>query len=254
MKICVINLPSSSERRSSIQQQLDPLGVEYSILPAVKGSAGLQYFEKYDETQYQINTGRVATAGEIGCYASHLLLWNLSVEANEPILILEDDAEVQQNFLDCLLLADRLIDEHGLIRFQFDGSPPKGKTQPLATYGKHRLQRYVKYPFGALAYAVSPAAAQRLIARSRTLNGAVDHIIKRYWEHGQTLFGLSPAPVVGGPLIFESTIHGRKREKPSAKLRFARWFSKTESFVRRARFNVSQSLRPVNSERPTDHS
>ncbi|AZP49580.1 glycosyltransferase family 25 protein [Rahnella aquatilis] len=89
MKIFVINLARSIERRASIEKQLSSLNLDYEIIEAVDGSQ-LSYEEILQKTRvlnYAIG------CGEIGCALSHINIYKKIVAQNIPqALILEDDA------------------------------------------------------------------------------------------------------------------------------------------------------------------
>ena len=42
------------------------------------------------------------TPGELGCFASHYLLWEKCLELNEPIVVIEDDAQLEECFDDSM--------------------------------------------------------------------------------------------------------------------------------------------------------
>jgi hypothetical protein len=74
------------------------------------------------------------------------------------------------------------------------------------------------------------------------LAGPVDVFIKKFWEHGQPLFALSPSCVNGGTLSAASTIKHRDKGATDARLRAARTLTKLEDLIRRARFNRSYEM------------
>ncbi len=49
---------------------------------------------------HYIGTG--LTLPELGCYLSHYLLWKECVKTNQPVVILEDDAALESNFMQAL--------------------------------------------------------------------------------------------------------------------------------------------------------
>lgn len=93
IKIFVVNLKSSTERRKAMEQQLQKYQLPFEIFDAVKGTALaekeiLQYFDKeyYDSRPFYY------TAGMIGCTLSHYFLYQKIVKEKVDIaLILEDD-------------------------------------------------------------------------------------------------------------------------------------------------------------------
>lgn len=60
--------------------------------------------------------------GELGCYASHYLMWQKCVEINEPIIILEDDIKISP------MLVEYLADiKHEVSSFGFCACKPHTK-------------------------------------------------------------------------------------------------------------------------------
>jgi len=238
MKIYVINLRRSADRRSSIRAQLDPLGVDYQFFNAISGDRGYEHFEAYDDQQFLLNMGREARVGEIGSYASHRSLWKRCVSDGEPIVIMEDDAEIQTNFLDALGEVERLIPVYGFIRMESDGPNRNARPVPVERAGHFTLYYYQRCPYGALCYAMSPGAAASFVDKSRVLTGSVDWFIRRAWEHGQPLFAMSPYSVQGSALRELPTISERGKGSYGIGLRARRQLNKLKGRIGRARFNA----------------
>ncbi|OPG20343.1 lipopolysaccharide biosynthesis protein, partial [Helicobacter pylori] len=51
---------------------------------------------------YHFYVGDGLTLPELGCYLSHYLLWKECVKLNQPVVILEDDARLESNFMQAL--------------------------------------------------------------------------------------------------------------------------------------------------------
>ncbi|MFB6324673.1 glycosyltransferase family 25 protein [Pantoea deleyi] len=89
MKIFIINLARSVERRKSMAQQLSALNLNYEFIDAIDG-------KKLTHDEILQNTKPISyavTCGEIGCSLSHIKIYKKIKSENIPIaLILEDDA------------------------------------------------------------------------------------------------------------------------------------------------------------------
>ncbi|HSC15888.1 MAG TPA: glycosyltransferase family 25 protein [Gammaproteobacteria bacterium] len=238
MRVYVINLETSVERRARLGQLLDALGVEHEFFRAVDGRTGAAAFEACDVRQYQLNTGRTPSDGEVGCYASHLRLWQHCAATNEPLVVMEDDAEPQPPFAAALDVARGLIARYGFLRFEYDGPGQPARTRPIETVGAFTAHYFVKYPYGAMCYALSPPVARAFVAASRELRAPVDQFIKRCWEHGQPLYGLLPYTVREGPLAAASTIRARTKEALPPSLRARRLLHKISTRFQRIAFNL----------------
>lgn len=89
IKIFVINLARSTERRASMHQQLSSLNLDYEIVEAVDGSQ-LTYTEIMRETK---PLNYALSCGEVGCALSHINIYRKIASEGIPMaLILEDDA------------------------------------------------------------------------------------------------------------------------------------------------------------------
>jgi glycosyl transferase, family 25 len=237
MRVHVINLAQSAERRAALEQRLAMLDIDYEICRAVEGRMGYATFEACDSWEYRLNTGRAPSDGEVGCYASHLLLWQACAASGKPFVIMEDDAEPLPTFAAAVAATRGLIERYGFVRLEYDGPTQPARTRPIATAGPFELHYFVKYPYGAMCYALSPAVARAFVAASRRLRAPVDLFIKRCWEHGQPLYGLLPYSVREGAHAADSTIRSRQKESLPAAVRAQRLLHKVGTGIQRAAFN-----------------
>jgi glycosyl transferase family 25 len=237
MRVHVINLERSAERREAIAKRLDALGVDYRLVRAVEGRAGYSAFESCNLVEYRLNTGRAPTDGEVGCYASHLALWRLCAATDEPLVVLEDDAEPLPTFAAALEAARPLIARYGFLRLEYDGPGRPARTKPIETAGDFTTHYFIKYPYGAMCYALSPHVARAFVAASRDLRAPVDLFIKRCWEHGQPLYGLLPYSVRESRHAADTTIRARRKEPLPLGLRVWRALHKVHARFQRTVFN-----------------
>ncbi len=237
MQIFVINLSSDIGRRENAKKQLDKNHLQFAFFKALTAEHGFSdYFSAYDEHQYILNTGRKATKGEIGCYASHLALWKTCVDLNKPIMIMEDDFLLKENFVDACCESEKLIPDYGFIRLQ---SERIGKGVLVKNSGEFSLLYYTKMPHCLMCYAISPAVAKVFISASDTLTAPVDVMIKKTWEHKQRLYGLSPYTVVTDNISTVSNIPGRVKHKKSFKMQLLRLGTKIKWAIKRRLFNYN---------------
>ncbi|MFT7402072.1 MAG: glycosyl transferase family 25, partial [Hydrogenophaga sp.] len=104
LKVVLINLPHSNERRQAMQQRLAELGLAYTLFAAVNGRAEqARLFEAVDVPAFQRHVGRDVLPGEIGCYFSHITVWQQFIDSGEDVLlVLEDDVVFGSDFIDAL--------------------------------------------------------------------------------------------------------------------------------------------------------
>ncbi len=131
------------------------------IFPGVRKEESLEFFLERGLT-FTAAPGHEETfdiSAEMGCFASHYLLWKKCVELDEPIMILEDDVEF------CAPVLPLRFKE--IIHL---GKPfPQGNKKIMAAVPNKYQEVY--YPFehllGTYAYAVTPLGAQKLISTTR---------------------------------------------------------------------------------------
>jgi len=244
VRIFVISLKTATARRTAVSEQLDALGLSYQFFDAVPGRDALDHFRAVDPTLYRLNTRREPMANEIGCYASHLSLWKLSVALNEPIVILEDDCLFYPNFPDAIRATSKLIDRFGFIRLQSHERPRKKPTSLAACKVVEADGFSVSYlsdvPLCLVAYAISPVAAASLVRSSATLTAPVDKFMQRTWDHDTPIFVLTPASVATSVHAATSTIGGRARKSWDPVLLLRRLLYKAGGEIRRHSFDKRQ--------------
>jgi glycosyl transferase family 25 len=224
MKIYVINLPKSEDRRSYMQQQMEAAGVEFEFFAALNGEQAVtDWFDGYNEREFLISTGRRSSEGEKGCYASHLALWKRCVELGEPVMIMEDDVKLAPNFSAAVEATASLIGEHGSIRLQ--DAPRRAETK-VKDVGDFTLYRYRRMPHGTMCYALTPAVAKALISHSAVINEPVDVLTKKFWQHKQVMYALLPYTVGISDIGDDSTVQERQRESKSLDIKVHRVFRK----------------------------
>lgn len=106
----VINLASDEGRRTEISEQLDYLGLPYTIFNAVYGDtlSNKELTESYNKNR-AINESHDLTLGEIGCALSHIGVYREMIKRNiQHCLVLEDDARLSDDIVEILpKLAER---------------------------------------------------------------------------------------------------------------------------------------------------
>ena len=224
MKIFVISLRTAGVRRAEASEQMSKCGVPFEFFDAVEGGAGLSdWFAGIDPRVFRLNTRRYdPTPGEIGCYASHLSLWKWAISHDQPVVILEDDFQLEPGFAENINDLEPLVNEFGFIRLQSMHGPRAllKRLRPAAREVVRRNGLSVHYlsdpPLYALAYAISPEAARTLTRASATLFAPVDKFLQHTWIHETPIYALSPALVTMSPQAEHSTIGGRrgKRHQP----------------------------------------
>jgi glycosyl transferase family 25 len=236
MDVHVISLVASTQRRACVTREFARVGVPFSFFAAVRGDDGRRCFGGVDERGFLLRTGREPASGEIGCFASHRCLWQSCVERNTPIVVMEDDAQLEPALPAALAATSALIDRFGFLRLADEGPRSCAKT-PIHAHDGWVVYYCIRYPYGSLGYAVAPRVAAALLEASRVLASPLDLFIKQFWAHGQPLFALCPYSVSGSVHRYHSTIEYRGHRKPGWDLRLLRVAQKTRDTLQRALFN-----------------
>ncbi len=117
MKIAVINLARSTDRRELIKANLTRLGLGFEFFAGIDAWQGEHLdFSQHIAAEVPSDFFRPLSAGEIGCFASHYLLWQRCVEAREPLVITEDDVVVDDGFIAAIVTASELVAAIPLVR------------------------------------------------------------------------------------------------------------------------------------------
>ena len=156
LPIYIISLPNRNERLSSLLLRIKP-STEYHIrhVYAVNGKDFVEGFEE------------VLRAGQIGCWMSHITMWEMIGKQSEPYaLVLEDDADIKlpnqmaeiQNAIDklpsnwkILLLGGHVVSPDKQLKLSNNIVKPNG-----TTYHTH-------------AYIIKRSVAQDLVKRTQHL-------------------------------------------------------------------------------------
>ena len=210
--VVLINLDRDADRLAHMRAQLDRLGMAFERFPAVRGADLPDYLRGFFPRE-EDGSGFLS-AGEIGCYASQLAVYQRIVERNEPTLVLEDDVALPDDLpalLDALLAA--LPQDWDMVRLS---STPKRAYVTLAELpGGRALVRYSISPGSNGAILVSPSGARKFLKPvPRVL--PIDQDNRRLWTFDLNLFGVAPPPI-GGNVLPDSSIdalaQGKTREE-----------------------------------------
>jgi len=235
----VVNLPGSADRRDSMRRQAAALGIELQFFEAVNGREPHPLFSHVEKNKRLASKGRPFKPGEIGCWASHYLLWQRCVESGQPIIVLEDDITLLPSFAQLLQALPELPEQVSYFRLHAGDRP----STPWYRFGDFVLHRYWRSPLCTLGYYLAPAAAAQLLRHAEHWVLPVDDYMDLAWLHGVECLGLKPG-VVNGEGGFESIIQVGRGKKPPVGLFgwFTREFYRAALDVRWFLHNLPQRL------------
>ena len=193
-KIVVISLPDATERRAAFSARACGVGLDWSFFDAGRG-LGLSL--TYDPDEAIVSKGRPLSPGELGCYASHYAAWMTFLETGaSQMVVLEDDTIVDWTFLEKVARIDLQVSGISFLRlFAMDPGPCR-RVQANAIEFQRHLIEYVDRVFGAQAYVITRAAAERLIRHCQAVRRPIDDELDRSWVHGLPNLCIFPFPVI----------------------------------------------------------
>jgi len=201
-----------------MQSQLHRLGLPYEFFDAVHGAQTPDHylFRKYNDKKRASLRGAGASLRlpQLGCFASHYLLWEECVRAGRPIMVLEDDAILLPGFMDFYRHAADFTGFHGLIWMQPSRKAPNQAGRPLRKIGPFTVKKFAKGFSGCTGYLITPAAARNLLDYAQEWLYPVDITMDRFYDHKVEAIGIDPVCVMQDDDL-ESSINvadtGRRR-------------------------------------------
>ena len=191
--VWLINLDRSTERRTVMEARLTTLGLDYTRFSAIDGRAEWDRLAQgVDMIAFRRNVGREVLPGEIGCYASHLKVWQALLDSNHEVaVVLEDDVVFHDDFLPAL---DRVL----ATREQWDMvklNRIRAK-QPILRYtlGEYALNAYLGAFTGMGAYLITRRCAQLQMVAMQPVRRPIDHVLDQFDGRRFRHFGLEPFP------------------------------------------------------------
>ncbi|USD41269.1 glycosyltransferase family 25 protein [Vibrio sp. SCSIO 43135] len=210
MKAYCITLKDCNDRQITTAEVLKRANISVEFFIGVDARVDTHpLLERFRERTFLLNMGRPGAIGEAGCYASHYLMWEKCVELNEPIIVFEDDFDIDERmFCHSLEIAKAHINDCGYIRIE--NTCNHDMFYQVRTYGDQRLVKYLKIPQCMTGYAISPKTAKAFIEHSKTFDYPVDVFLRNAWIHKQPIFGVCQSGLWGGNK--PSVIGNRKRQ------------------------------------------
>ncbi|EAH4640522.1 glycosyltransferase family 25 protein [Campylobacter jejuni] len=189
MKVFIINLERSLDRKEHMQKQIQKL---FEKNPSLKNKLEFIFFKAIDAKNKNIWNlkirfpwwgswvlGRELSDGEKACFASHYKLWQECVKLDEPIIILEDDVEFSDEFLNngAEYIDELLKSEYEYIRlcYLFD------KRLYFLSEGGYYLS-FEKLA-GTQGYVLQVSAAMKFLKCAKNWIYAVDDYMDMFYRH-----------------------------------------------------------------------
>jgi glycosyl transferase family 25 len=181
-----VNLKSDSERRDHMTRQFNKAEIpDAKFTPAIiitdEDMKELVKDGKYISEKPIKNKSikRDLLKSEIGCYASHLLIWREIINMNLPVaLVCEDDIEFKVKYNDILDLISYLPQNADICHLDLRENPHRVINAKFSKFFKDRL-------FGTSCYLITQNGANKLLSNSKIFDMPVDHKIQAMHKEGK---------------------------------------------------------------------
>ena len=191
MKIAVISRTVALARRARMRDYLNTSSHDWFFFDAAEGSTASGLPLNPDARRIR---GRVLAKGEIGCFQSHWLLWQmLSRSADDWICVIEDDVFLDPSFDFPALIGRLKAANIHLIRLHFLFL---AQHEILGRFGRRSIVRFKRSPFGTQAYLISRQGASQLLQSITEIKRPIDDEMDRFWEHRLPIVALFPFPTL----------------------------------------------------------
>ncbi|MCJ2378617.1 glycosyltransferase family 25 protein [Vibrio sp. ZSDZ34] len=205
MKVFIVSLLRSQDRRKNIAEELNKQKIPFEFFDAIDGREGEhELWANYNlAKRIWLTSGRPPSRGELGCFASHYLLWERCVELDEPILIIEDDSEIQPEFGQHFEQLQQSVLKYGFLRLEHENNEC---TLYPVEQGEAFSISYMDANYrGTVSYTLTPSIANKLLAHAKRWYSPVDNYIGSAFVHGVVSYKYQPE-IVKNTEDFASTI------------------------------------------------
>ncbi|PRY79638.1 glycosyl transferase family 25 [Yoonia maritima] len=176
-----------------MQERLGELGISYHKFDAINGKQCWEdLVPSIDIEAFEKNVGRKVMPGEIGCYHSHLKVWEQLIETGARVgLILEDDVVFHPNFRSAVDLALEHKEAWDILKLNYIRAKFPAKK---ARIGEMYIQSYIGPFTGMGAYLIHAETAARILPQMLPITRPIDHEIDRPKFHEIRHLALTPFP------------------------------------------------------------
>jgi len=230
-------------------------GLPFRFFDAVDGTdlTDNLYRHHYDQTSNTERFKRPLSASEVGCYLSHLQIWNdIGQLGTGAALVLEDDAQIDADLKTFL----EQISQYDLenVYLKLDGVAealdPGDTSTTKMTLGRRKVIHAPQIAPRTTGYIIGAHAAQKMAAARSRFFRPVDIDIKHYWEHDVPVWTVAPQLICETRSKGdESTIEASRREVKGTNPLWRFWKNTTYQYnylkQRRMHPPVASRLMPV---------
>ncbi|GEM_PF-2811806 len=223
IKILIINLKRSADRREAISKNLDALNLQYEFVDAIDGiDLSKDFIEKVNNQpgSFKTSYGRDMTLGETGASLSHLKTYQLIVEKKYSFsLVLEDDAGFDERlkiFLEKISENTSLQKNFDLVLLGYCRNDLDYHKQAVCSFwGNIKIDQNFKvgipvfWYWSAIGYLITGEGAQKLLTHGKLPRMPADFLTANSPKYNLRL-GIIGEPIIWpGELDKHSTIGER---------------------------------------------
>ncbi|CAK9885539.1 MAG: hypothetical protein XXXJIFNMEKO3_01939 [Candidatus Erwinia impunctatus] len=240
MRIFIINLERSVERKTALEARCQALGLSVEFIPAIDGRQLNE--EEIKNTAQAVNYAFLP--GEIGCALSHQLIYKKMIRENiTQALILEDD----------VILPDDLAE----LLATLPACPPQPSVRLLSRVNKYyRSPCHVTKTYAinkvysattAHSYIINLAAAENLLEALFPVWMTADKWMLFADYTSLRVDAVIPAPIKLAPSASDSTINAKKDDIITKKTKKEIWqkLMKKRPLIAKIREKIRRGLHPL---------
>jgi glycosyl transferase family 25 len=187
----VISLARAIDRQARVGETFARAGLNFELFEGVDGRAEeAELLTQTDRAAWARNMGAPIAAGHLGCYASHVRLWDqIGQGVHDIVLVCEDDVVLGDDFPKALTAALDGQAHWDIVRFakiRAKGGVSQGQLDG------YRLNAYWGPFTGNACYLIKRETAARLAQKFYPIRRAHDHELNRFFHYDFRLMGLEP--------------------------------------------------------------
>ena len=194
MKITVINLDRSRDRRREISSHLRELGLDFVLHKAVDGMAFPHEYEGLVDWRGSYRDGMYMKLGSVANWISQCQVLKDMVKSGPDVMtVLEDDAVPTAQFPLVLELLETMTDQFDILFLNFGPDRPFIPAANLPS--GHQIGRLRWSHFGTQGYVITRRAAGVFLTAYPLARTGIDRALASYWRHGLKTLCLRPSVI-----------------------------------------------------------
>jgi len=198
--VFVINMAGNTTRMARAASELDRLGLPFTRFEAVNGRAlaPSDLARVYDPVANRQRARHPMIGPEIGCYLSHLALWEQIAASDAPGgIILEDDFAAADDLAQVLAAIARDPGDWEIAKL-FSARVGQKVLAPRPLVQGRDIAVPYKVPNTTLGYAIRRKAAARLADCALPVSRPIDEDHKHFWQLRLRVALVTPPPLAFG--------------------------------------------------------